>query len=153
MDKLDKAIIRMMQSDIPLSERPYRELARNHSASEEEIVERIKIMLEKGIIRRLGAVLRHQRAGYRANAMVAWKTDISCADEAGQIMAGFPEISHCYFREVPASFDYPLFSMIHARNEEELEKTIARIARATGIMDYQVLKTQRELKKTSMKYM
>lgn len=151
-DKLDQDIIKMIQKDIPLSKRPYKSLAEALNISEQEIVDRIKKMQDKGVIRRMGAVLRHQRAGYTVNAMVAWKTDSVCADQAGRIMAEYKQISHCYFREVPESFAYPLFTMIHAKTEPELQELIGDIAKSTGLNDFVIIKSLRELKKNSMEY-
>lgn len=152
MDKLDKNIIKLIQDDLPLSQHPYRSWAEVHGISEEEIVNRIQIMLKKGIIRRIGAVLRHQKLGYGVNAMVAWAIDALSADKAGAAMASYKEISHCYLREVPPSFNYPLFTMIHARSEEELQSIIDRVVEETGIDKYVVLRSKKELKKTSMRY-
>ncbi|KUG04692.1 heme biosynthesis protein [hydrocarbon metagenome] len=152
LDKVDRDIIKLVQADMPISERPYKALSDAINISEQEIVERIKVMHEKGIIRRMGAVLRHQKAGYTVNAMVAWKINSSAADKAGEIMAGYKEISHCYFREVPESFPYPLFTMIHARTEEQMERLIDDIAAKTEIHDFVIIKSKQELKKTSMQY-
>jgi DNA-binding Lrp family transcriptional regulator len=110
MEKLDRDIIKFIQDDLPLSRSPYRSWAEAQGISQEEIVARIQTMLKKGIIRRMGAVLRHQKAGYAVNAMVAWKVEESSADKVGEIMAAYKEISHCYWREVPPSFNYPLFT-------------------------------------------
>ncbi len=151
-DKVDKDIIKIIQRDVPVSERPYKALSDSINISEQEILKRIKIMQEKGIIRRMGAILRHQKAGYLANALVAWKTDSDFADQAGRIMAEYKEVSHCYFREVPESFPYPLFTMIHAKTEEQLASLIDNIAKTTGLHDFSVIKSKQELKKTSMEY-
>jgi DNA-binding Lrp family transcriptional regulator len=152
MEKLDRDIIKFIQDDLPLSRSPYRSWAEAQGISQEEIVVRIQTMLKKGIIRRMGAVLRHQKAGYAVNAMVAWKVEESSADKVGEIMAAYKEISHCYWREVPPSFNYPLFTMIHARSEEELQNIIDRIVEETGIDEFEVLKSIKELKKSSMRY-
>ncbi len=151
-DKLDREIIKFLQGSLPLESRPYAELAEHLQVSEEEIVARIGSLADRGIIRRLGAVLRHQRAGYRVNAMVAWKTDVSNQDRSGQIMAEFPQVSHCYLREVPPDFAYNLFSMIHARSEEELKHLVAEISLRTGLDDYLVIRSIKEMKKVSMEY-
>ncbi len=151
-DKVDQDIIKMIQADLPISERPYKDLSDTINVSEQEIVERIKVLQEKGIIRRMGAILRHQKAGYTVNAMVAWKVDNEYADQAGRIMAEYKEISHCYFREVPETFPFPLFTMIHARTEEQLVSLIDNIANSTGLRDFVIMKSQQELKKTSMEY-
>lgn len=152
-DNTDKEILKMLQKDLPITSRPYKRLADRLQISESEVAERIRSLQEKGIIRRLGAVLRHQKVGYTVNAMVAWKIEEARADQAGVFMASFPEISHCYFREVPEEFPYPLFTMIHARNEEQLLHTIRTISEQLGLSDFLVIKSIRELKKTSMQYL
>lgn len=151
-DEQDKQIIRFIQGDIPLVPRPFEELACNLRISEEEVLERIKALQDRGIMRRWSAVLRHQKAGYGYNAMVAWKVEPQEADQAGEAMAAVNEISHCYLREVNPDFGYNVFSMVHGRSSQELDDVIERIAAATGIKDYIILKSVRELKKVSMRY-
>jgi len=151
-DSVESEIIKLLQSDLPLESRPYQLLSEKLGISEEEIVARINILQEKGLIRRLGAVLRHQQVGYTVNAMVAWKTDESRVDEVGKVIAGYSSVSHCYLRQVPKEFEYNLFSMIHSRSEEELVQILKRIADRTGVQDYVVIRSIRELKKVSMTY-
>lgn len=151
-DDIDREIVRLIQGDLALVSRPYENLARQMGISEAAIVARINTMQERGLIRRFGAVLRHQKAGYTVNAMVAWKIDNEGAEQAGTIMATYNEISHCYLREVQNEFAYNLFSMIHAKSDDELSQLLGDISQATGIKDYTVLKSVRELKKQSMQY-
>ncbi len=151
-DDIDAKIIKLLQEDIPLQSHPFAELASSLAIPETEVLERIRAMQDRGIIRRWGAVLRHQQAGYNANAMVAWRADEEKADEYGKIMATVQEVSHCYLREVPRGFDYSIFTMVHARSDQELTATIEKIAELTGLTDYSVLKSLREFKKVSMKY-
>jgi len=151
-DDIDAKIIKLLQDDIPLQSHPFAELANSLAISETEVLDRIRAMQDRGIIRRWGAVLRHQQAGYNANAMVAWRVDEEKADECGKIMASVQEVSHCYLREVPVDFSYGIFTMVHAKNDQELTATIEKIAELTGLTDYNVLKSLREFKKVSMKY-
>lgn len=151
-DEYDRGILKLVQGDIPLESRPFSNIAQSMNISEEDILERVQDLLKKGTIRRWGAVLRHQQAGFTTNAMVAWKASSEQSDAAGCIMAGFKEVSHCYIREVPDEFGYNMFSMIHARNDLELKGIIARISEQTGLMDFVVIKSLREFKKASMEY-
>ncbi|HNX92055.1 MAG TPA: Lrp/AsnC family transcriptional regulator [Syntrophomonas sp.] len=151
-DKKDQQIIKFLQGDIPLQSHPLKNLAADLQLSEDEVLERIKDLQARGIMRRWGAVLRHQKAGYAYNAMVAWKVTSEEADHAGETMAAFNEISHCYLREVSADFGYNLFSMVHGRSDQELGSTIDRIAEMTGLNDYVILRSIRELKKVSMRF-
>ena len=151
-DAIKERIIELLQGDLPLESRPYRELAEKLNISEAGIVLHVEKMKKSGLIRRLGAVLGHQKAGYKVNSLVAWKITDEQADEIGKKMAAYSEISHCYLREVPDDFGYNLFSMIHSQSEEENRESIRKIALETGIKDFIILKSLKELKKTSMKY-
>jgi len=148
----DKIIIGFLQEDIPLESNPFQKLAYKMGLSEQEIVERIHALREEGFIKRCGAVLRHQQAGYNANAIVAFKVEIKQADEAGSILAEFSEISHCYLRRVASSFGYNLFAMVHSRSNAELLQLVDRISEKTGLKDYVLIRSLKEYKKASMKY-
>lgn len=152
LDRIDQAIIRLVQADLPLAPHPFYELAESLEISEGEIVDRIENLARSGIIRRWGAVLRHQQAGFTANAMVAWRILEVDADEAGQIMSQYAQVSHCYLRQVPAEFGYNLFAMFHAHSELELSKLVEEVAAKTGIQDYAVITSLKEFKKVSMRY-
>jgi len=152
IDIIDREIIRLLQGDIPLETRPFARLAEQLGVTESEIISRIEAMRANGQLRRWGAVLRHHQAGYTANAMVAWREKPEQADQAGEIMAAFKEISHCYLRQVPENFGYNLFTMVHARTTAELEALINQIAIKSGLADYAVITSIKELKKVSVQY-
>ncbi|MDD3268212.1 MAG: AsnC family transcriptional regulator [Syntrophomonadaceae bacterium] len=151
-DDTDRKILKIVQGDIDLESRPYKKLAQEIGISEEEIITKIKNLQSKGLIRRFGAVLRHQKAGYKVNAMTAWKVPLEEAEAAGNTMAGYKQISHCYLREVHPEFDYNLFAMIHVKSNEELSNLLGDISKSTSIKDYIVLNSIREFKKQSMQY-
>ncbi len=151
-DKTDKEILHFVQGDIPVTSNPFADLAASLDLTEEDIVKRIKTWQEKGIVRRFGAVLRHQKAGYNTNAMVAWLVDEEDADKIGKMMAEHPKISHCYLREVPQEFGYNLFTMIHAQNQQQLDEIVEHISQTTNLKNYKILQSLKELKKVSMKY-
>jgi len=151
-DDVELEIIKLVQADLPLESRPYSQLAQKLNVNEEEIVTRIQSMKERGLIKRLGVILRHQKAGFTVNALVAWRVAENEADEVGIIIAEYDAVSHCYLREVPESFKYNLFSMIHSHSEEEIAHLIKDISNRTGIKDYIIIKSLKELKKTSMTY-
>ena len=149
---IDREIIKFIQGDIPVESHPFASLADRLNLSEEEIVEHIKDLQDEGVIRRFAAILRHYNAGFNVNAMVAWKVAVEDADRVGQIMAGFDEVSHCYLRDVPEEFGYNLFSMIHARSDEQIIALLRQLASRTGLSNYIIIKSVRELRKVSMEY-
>jgi DNA-binding Lrp family transcriptional regulator len=152
IDDIDKKIIQLSQGDLPLDLKPFSLLAQKIGIPEEELLSRVKSLKERGVIRRFGATLRHQEAGFGSNAMVAWKVPENKVDEVGSAMAGFREVTHCYQRQVEKDWLYNLYTMIHGESREECYRIAKRISQETGIRDYVLLFSEKEFKKTSMKY-
>ena len=152
IDDIDKSIIRSIQGDIPLEPRPFATLASRIGIKEEEFILRLKRLKERGIIRRFGATLRHQIAGFSANAMVAWHVPEDRIDEIGRILASFKEVTHCYQRVPQKDWHYNLYIMIHADTRERCYEIAKKMSKIIGIDDYELLFSEKEYKKTSMKY-
>jgi siroheme decarboxylase len=149
---IEKKIIAAIQADIAVTERPYLAIARSLGISEDILLATLRSLCGRGVIRRFGATLRHQRTGYTANAMVAWKVDESRIDAVGQIMASFRQVSHCYRRNPAPDWPYNLYTMVHAENEAACAETTRQLARSAGVDQYALLFSREELKKTSMVY-
>jgi DNA-binding Lrp family transcriptional regulator len=152
LSPLDKKIIRRLQGDIPLTAYPYKDMAKELDIDEDELISRIKKYNETGILKRISAILYHRQAGFNANAMVVWKVNNEDICSIGEYMSSIPEVSHCYERITYSFWDYNLYTMIHHKNIEKCNEIIQNISTTTGITDYKVLYSTRELKKTSMNY-
>ncbi len=152
IDKLEKKIIRSIQGDLPVDPRPFAVLADEIGISEKEFVSRIKDLKKRGIIRRFGATLRHQAAGFKSNAMVAWLVPDDRTEEIGKAMAQFREVTHCYQRMPHKGWRYNLYTMIHAGSRDQCRKIAEKMSRSTGIDEYIMLFSEKEFKKTSMEY-
>jgi len=149
---LDKKIIRQIQEDIPLSVTPFSILAHKVGLPEKKVMERIHGFMRRGMIRRFGAVLYHQKSGYKGNAMIAWKVPENQLSRAGKIMASFLEVSHCYGRFSHPQWSFNLYTMIHGRNASDCRRSARKISRKTGIKNYAMLFSKLEYKKSSMSY-
>lgn len=152
IDETDKKIISLLQKDLPLDIRPFVLLAGQAGVSEDQFLERVESMVEKGIIRRFGATLYHQEAGFSSNAMVAWVVPDDKINEAGRIMSEFREVTHCYHRRPQKDWKYNLYTMIHGDSRDECHKIARRMSELSGIEKYTLLFSEREFKKTSMEY-
>ena len=132
---------------------PFAILAKKIGINEEKLLDRIKWFKEQGILRRFGATLYHQNAGFKANVMVAWNVPEKKIEETGSLMAGFREVSHCYQRKTHGNkWKYNLFTMIHGKSRKECQVIAAKIAGNTGIDDYTLLISTKEFKKSSPVY-
>lgn len=150
---VERRVLAMVQDDLPDSATPFADLAQACGATEEQVLELLGGLKEQGVIRRFGATLRHQKAGYGHNAMVAWLVpEGRDADEIGKVMAARTEISHCYRRVSYPEWPYQLYTMIHGQNPGDCLRVVEELARETGIKDHEVLESLRELKKISMRY-
>lgn len=152
LSELEKKIIASIQGDIPITKNPYASLAKALDITEETFLETLEGLSKRKIIRRFGATLRHQKSGFTANAMVAWQADEKKIEETGMKMARFKEVTHCYRRNPAPDWPYNLYTMVHAKSEEECYETARRISSETGVGQYILLFSKKELKKTSMKY-
>lgn len=152
LTELEKKVIGCIQKDIPITRRPYLEIAEMLGISEEILLETLKGLCNKGVIRRFGATIRHQKSGFKANAMVAWQVDEDRIKAVGKTMASFDQVSHCYRRNPTNDWPYNLYTMIHAKDEDACRKTARWMSEKAGIDTYTMLFSRRELKKTSMEY-
>lgn len=152
IDELDKKIISLLQKDIPVAPKPYEIIADKLGVREDEILKRIEAMVRDGVIRRFGATLYHQEAGFSANAMVAWVVPEDKIDETGHVMAGFREVTHCYYRKPQKDWKYNLYTMVHGDTREECYDIAKKMSAETGMKKYSLLFSEKEFKKTSMEY-
>lgn len=148
----ERRILRMAQADLPDSATPYADMAAAAGVAEAEVLELLTRLKESGAIRRFGATLRHQKAGYGANAMVAWYVDDDDMARVGTYMSSRREISHCYHRINCLDWPYNLYTMVHASSPEECRRIVEDLVRESGVDDYAMLLSRKELKKTSMEY-
>jgi len=149
---LEKRIIALIQADLPITKRPFLDLADQIGVDEEVVLRTLRRLHNDGTIRRFGATIRHQESGYRANAMVAWQVEEDRIDEIGQKMAFFDGVSHCYRREPHKDWPYNLYTMIHGKTEKACYRMAEAISAATSVENYTLLFSRDELKKTSMEY-
>lgn len=141
-DAKDRHRINLLCQDIPHTQTPFSDLGID--------IEEIRGDLDLKIMRRFGAVLRHQQAGFDANAMVCLA--VADTERAGALLAENPHVSHCYERAPFEGFPYNVYAMFHGQSEAELEQSICSAVSALNGPDHAVLTSLKELKKTSFVY-
>lgn len=150
--QINRSAVKALQHDLPLTERPFQTLAETECMTEEDLLAHARYMLDTGVMRRFAAVLRHVRAGYKANAMVCWDVPSELIDQVGLSMAVHPAVSHCYERPSYPQWPYSLYTMIHCRTESDLVGVINELVHSSDISAYQVLHSIREYKKSRVTY-
>ncbi|MDH3955578.1 MAG: Lrp/AsnC family transcriptional regulator, partial [Desulfobacteraceae bacterium] len=64
IDEIDRAILNRIQSDFPITTRPYLSIAENLNLSEDQVIKRLKRLKKKGIIRRIGGNFAPEKLGF-----------------------------------------------------------------------------------------
>jgi len=151
-DELDIAVIRATQGDLPVVPEPYAPAAAELGMDVGRLLEHMAGMQERGVLRRVAAILFHRRAGFSANGMGVWKVPDADIAELGPRMAAFRGISHCYQRPTYRDWPYSIFTMAHGRSKEECDAVLDAIAEQTGIEDRATLYSSTEFKKVRLLY-
>lgn len=148
----EKKVLQALIKGLPLVEKPFAEMAKELNLKEEEVLSCIQALLDKKIIRRLGATIRHNLAGYAGNALVAWCVPEERIDEVGQILSQKPFISHCYVRNTYPDWPYNFYTMCHAKSREELLELIKALSEDLNLESYEILFTLREICRKHAQY-
>jgi DNA-binding Lrp family transcriptional regulator len=149
LEEIDLRLLRAAQEGIPLTERPFAALGEEIGISEQEAVERMARLCEKGVVRRFAATVGHRALGIVANAMIVWKVPVGEMERVGGIFASFEEVTHCYQRGTAQSWPYNLYTMVHSRTRDECCRIAGELSRASGVEEYEILFSEKEYKKTS----
>jgi DNA-binding Lrp family transcriptional regulator len=152
-DELDVAVIRATQGDLPVVPEPYAAAAAQLHMSVDALVDHLHGMADRGLLRRVAAILFHRRAGFSANGMGVWKVPEDHIASVGPRMAAYRGISHCYQRPTYADWPYSIFTMAHGRSKEECDAILDAIAAENPeVQDRATLYSSTEFKKIRLLY-
>ena len=153
-DDRDIAVIRATQGPMEAIERPYDAAAAELGIGTEELLEHLRGMVDRKLLRRVAALLHHRRAGFSANGMGVWRVPEAEILETGRRMASFRGISHCYQRPTYEDWPYSVFTMAHGRSQEECDAILDSIAEECGMGpdDRATLYSSTEYKKIRLRY-
>ncbi|MCK9284411.1 MAG: Lrp/AsnC family transcriptional regulator [Rhodocyclaceae bacterium] len=157
-DADDRALVLATQGGLPLTPQPYHAIAAELGLAPVEVMQRLRSMLARGMIRRIGVVPNHYSIGYTANGMSVWDIDDDAADAVGELIGTLPAVTHCYRRprQLPL-WRYNLFAMVHGRCREEAVDQVAAIAALiesefpASYRAHEILFSTRILKKTGLR--
>jgi siroheme decarboxylase len=149
----ERTLLAHIETGLPFVERPFAQAAEALKTSEEDICESLDALIKRGIVRRVGMLLHHRRAGFAYNEMTAWRVPDDAVDHYGQTLAALPNVSHAYLRPAHPAWPYTLYAMFHAHSRDELEKQITEIM--TDLQPVEPprrLRSVREFKKQRLQY-
>ncbi|NTV71276.1 MAG: Lrp/AsnC family transcriptional regulator [Azonexaceae bacterium] len=154
IDDVDRSLIVATQGGLPLVPQPYHAIAEQLGLSADEVMQRLRAMLESGIIRRIGAVPNHYAIGWTANGMTVWDVADELVDELGARIGALDFVTHCYRRPraLPA-WPYNLFAMVHGASRAECSAKAEEIGVLLGdaCRGSDILYSTKILKKTGLR--
>lgn len=129
MDTIDAKILNHLQEGLPISVSPFKEVAETIGISESECLERIRILKENGIIRRLGGVFNSPQMGIKST-LCAMRVPEDDIDRVAEIVNAYREVTHNYIRKS----SYNMWFTISAHSSESLARILEEIKQQTGIL-------------------
>ncbi len=122
---LEQHLLNDFQRDMSLSATPFADMAKQLNVSEDEVLQAIKSLQNRGVISRVGPVFRPNKIGVSTlAAMSVADTDLECV---ARIISAFPEVNHNYERD----HEYNLWFVVTASSEEHLDIVLYEIEQHT----------------------
>lgn len=128
IDEIDRAILNRIQSDFPITRRPYLSIADDLNLSEENIIKRLKRLKQKGIIRRIGGNFAPEKLGF-VSTLCAAKVPEDKIDSFAKIVNRYPGVTHNYRRDNK----YNIWFTFIAQSMKEIIGNLEDISRETGV--------------------
>jgi heme b synthase len=130
MDSIDKSILNEIQSNFPITSEPFKSLGERLGISEEEVIHRIKVLKEKGIIRRIGGNFHSSRLNF-VSTLCAAKVPEDKIDVFVREVNKYPGVTHNYLR----NGRYNIWFTFIAESMDYIEEALKNISQKTGIRD------------------
>ena len=134
MDKIDSQILHELQYNFPLNEKPYEVIARKLKISTEEIWNRVQMMLNEGVIRRMGASFDSNKLGFRST-LAAVSVDSELVNRAADIIGQYYEVTHSYLR----NDEFNIWFTLIAVDNNRIENILEQIRKSLGLERSKVL--------------
>jgi DNA-binding Lrp family transcriptional regulator len=128
MDDIDKKILNRIQSDFPMTSRPFLDIAEDLGLSEEEVLGRIVRLKQTGIIRRIGGNFVPHKVGF-VSTLCAAEVPEEKIEAFAKVVNGYPGVTHNYRRDNR----FNIWFTFIAPSMQEIEKNLAAISEKTGI--------------------
>ena len=130
LNDIDRAILNRIQSDFPITPRPYHAIAENLGVSEKDILKRLTRLKQNGIIRRIGGNFVPEKLGF-VSTLCAAKVPEDKIESFAKVVNRYPGVTHNYKRDNK----YNVWFTFIAPSMEKIEKNLEKISQETGIKD------------------
>lgn len=130
MDRADRRLLNRIQSDFPITERPFQPLAEELGMTEREVIDRLAHLRREGMVRRIGGNFVPQKVGF-VSTLCAARVPEDRLEAFAKAVNRHPGVTHNYTRDD----DYNVWFTFIAPSREAIADNLAAIARETGVAD------------------
>jgi len=130
LDSIDSAILNRIQSDFPITSRPFLTVADELELTEKDVLERVARLKADGIIRRIGGNFVPGKLGF-VSTLCAARVPADKIDYFAETVNRYPGVTHNYQRDNT----YNVWFTFIAPSREEIEDNLKQIAKDTGVED------------------
>ncbi|AAK80738.1 DNA-binding Lrp family transcriptional regulator [Clostridium acetobutylicum] len=122
MDEKKVRILNMLQTEIPLTERPFLEIGKKLNITEETVIQIVKELKNNGLIRRIGGIFDSKNLGYHT-VLCALRVLKENLDEVVKVINRYEGVTHNYERDNY----YNVWFTITAKSEKEIEEFLEEL--------------------------
>lgn len=130
IDDTDKRILNRIQSDFPVTTRPFADIADELGLSEDDVIKRVHRLKNNGIIRRIGGNFSPEKLGY-VSTLCAGQVPPEKLDDFTRVVNSYPGVTHNYLR----ANTYNVWFTFIAPSRKSIEASLAEISEKTGGID------------------
>ncbi|MDP6692669.1 MAG: Lrp/AsnC family transcriptional regulator [Alphaproteobacteria bacterium] len=123
----ERELLNRYQRDFPLEPRPYAAMAEGLDMSEDDLLDMLRDLAERGILGRVGATVRPNSAG--ASTLAALAVPPARLDAVAAQVSALSAVNHNYARE----HDFNLWFVVTAGDDAGIDRALAEIEAATGL--------------------
>ena len=123
----ERRLINICQRGFPLTSRPFAEIAGRLDLSEDDVIAMISDLDARGLVSRLGAVVRPNTEG--ASTLAAMAVPEERLEQVARIVSDEPYVNHNYARE----HRFNLWFVIAAPDRAAIDAVLARLEARTGL--------------------
>jgi len=141
LSNFDKALLNILQGEIPICSHPFAEMARRLDTDEGTVLARVRELKSAGFLRRIGTFFDSNRLGYQGT-LVALKVEPSEICTVAEAVNKYPGATHNYEREGV----YNLWFTLLTPSSEYESKILTEIRSLRGVEDMLKLKANKKYK-------
>jgi len=135
MDDIDRAILNRLQSDFPITARPFLAVAEDEALlplglSEADVRKRVSRLKANGIIRRIGGNFVPEKIGF-TSTLCAANVPRKTIDFFARVVNSYPGVTHNYQRNSA----YNIWFTFIASSKKKIQIALNEISKKTGVYD------------------